>query len=128
MKKILGLLVLSMALTTVSFAQMEHHYTVSGGVLGAANYSKFRLENNASPGNTKFKWGYAPGVFLTLPIGNTVSLEAQAQYSVVGSKYELNNVTTGDQELTYISVPVFFKLNAGRFVAFDLGGQADFLV
>ncbi|RYY49476.1 MAG: OmpA family protein [Chitinophagaceae bacterium] len=111
-----------------SFAQTPDRYTVSGGVLGAANYSKFRLKDEIPGTDTKFKWGYAPGVFVTFPLGNVVSLEAQAQYSRVGTKFEAGNTTTYDQELTYLSVPLFFKLHAGKNLAFTLGGQADFLL
>ncbi|RYY70214.1 MAG: OmpA family protein, partial [Chitinophagaceae bacterium] len=59
---------------------------------------------------------------------NVLSLEAQAQYSRVGTKFEAGNTTTYDQELTYLSVPLFFKIHAGKFLAFNLGGQADFLL
>lgn len=125
-----SLLLFAMAILAVasSFAQTPDRYTVSGGVLGAANYSKFRLDNETPGTETKFKWGYAPGVFVTFPLGNVVALEAQAQYSRMGSKYETGSTTTKNQELTYLSVPLFFKFHAGRFLALNLGGQADFLL
>ena len=124
------LLFFAMSLLCVagSFAQVADKYTVSGGVLGAVNYSKFRLGDEIPGSETKFKWGYAPGVFVNFPLGNAVSLEAQAQYSRVGSKREKANVLDLNQELTYLSVPLFFKIHAGRFLAFNLGGQADFLL
>lgn len=124
------LLFFAMAILAVasSFAQTPDRYTVSGGVLGAANYSKFRLDNDIPGTDTKFKWGFAPGVFVTFPLGNVVSLEAQAQYSRMGTKYEMGNATTYNQELTYLSIPLFFKLHAGRFFAFNFGGQADFML
>ena len=124
------LLFFAMSLLCVagSFAQVADKYTVSGGVLGAVNYSKFRLGDEIPGSETKFKWGYAPGVFVNFPLGNVVSLEAQAQYSRVGSKREKANVLDLNQELTYLSVPLFFKIHAGRFLAFNLGGQADFLL
>lgn len=109
-------------------AQTPDRYTISGGVLGAANYSKFRLADEIPGSKTKFKWGYAPGVFLTIPMGNTVALEAQAQYSRIGSKVEAGSTTTYDQELTYLSVPLFLKFHAGRYFAINLGGQGDFLL
>ena len=128
MKRKLFFYVMSSICIANSFAQAPDKYTVSGGVLGAANYSKFRLDNEIPGSKTKFKWGYAPGVFLTIPLGNVVALEAQAQYSRVGSKTKAGSTTTLNQELTYLSVPLFFKLHAGRNLAFDLGGQADFLL
>src|SRR5678816_1112485 len=83
-------------LATSSFAQTPDKYTISGGVLGAANYSRFRLSEEIPGTDTKFKWGYAPGVFLTFPLGRVVSLELQGQYSRVGSKYEASDATTYD--------------------------------
>src|SRR5678816_2941778 len=86
-------------LATSSFAQTPDRYTISGGVLGTANYSRFRLSEEIPGTDSKFKWGYAPGVFLTIPLGGVVSLETQGQYSLVGTKYEAGNTTTYDQEL-----------------------------
>ncbi|HSN61046.1 MAG TPA: porin family protein, partial [Ferruginibacter sp.] len=129
MKRKLLFFAMAMMAVASSFAQTPDRYTVSGGVLGAANYSKFRLDNETPGSETKFKWGYAPGVFVTFPLGNVVALEAQAQYSRIGSKYKTSSsVLDSSQELTYLSVPLFFKLHAGRFLSFNFGGQADFLL
>lgn len=127
MKRNLFIATLLLCVAT-SFAQEPDRYTISGGVLGAANYSKFRLNDDIPGTDTKFKWGYAAGVWAAFPLGRVVSLEAQAQYSRVGTKFEAGNTTTYDQELTYLSVPLFFKFHAGKYLAFDLGGQADFLL
>jgi outer membrane protein OmpA-like peptidoglycan-associated protein len=129
MKRKLLFLAMALVCVTSSFAQMKDRYTISGGVLGAANYSSFRLSDDIPGTETKFKWGYAPGVYVNFPLGNVVSLELQGQYSRIGGKYENNNnATTLNQELTYLSVPVFFKIHTGRFFAFDVGAQADFLL
>ena len=128
MKKKLLFFAMALVCVSTSFAQMPERYTVSGGVLGAANYSSFRLSDNIPGTDTKFKWGFAPGVYVNFPLGNVISLELQGQYSRLGGKYEKNNVTTLNQELTYLSVPVFFKIHTGKFFAFDLGAQADFLL
>ena len=128
MKRKLLFFAITLSCIASSFAQTPEKYTVSGGVLGAANYSSFRLSDNIAGTDTKFKFGYAPGVFLNFPLGNVISLELQGQYSRLGGKYEKNNVTTLNQELTYLSVPVFFKIHTGRAFAIDLGAQADFLL
>ena len=77
------LLFFAIALSSIasSFAQTPERYTVSGGVLGAANYSSFRLSDDIAGTDTKFKFGYAPGVFFNFPLGNVISLELQGQYS-----------------------------------------------
>ena len=128
MKKSLLFFVMALVCLTSSYSQTADRYTISGGVLGAANYSKFRLSEDIPGTDTKFKWGYAPGVFVAFPFGGVVSLELQGQYSLVGTKYEAGGTTTYDQELTYISVPLFFKFHAGKALAFNIGGQADFLM
>ena len=128
MKKQTLLFVIALISVVSSFAQTPIRYTVSGGLLGAVNFSSFRLSENTAGVETKFKTGFAPGVYLNFPLGNALSFEVQGQYSRLGAKYERNNLVTLNQELTYISVPLFFKIHAGRNVAFDLGGQADFLV
>ena len=128
MKRTLLFSTLALMAVSTTFAQTPDRYTISGGVLGAANYSKFRLADKIPATDAKFKWGYAPGVYVNFPLGNVVSLEAQAQYSRMGTKYETGNTTSYNQELTYLSVPVFFKFNAGRYLAFNVGGQADFLL
>ena len=111
-----------------SNAQTEDKYSVSGGLLGAANYSKFRLKEDVPGTETKFKWGYAGGVWVNFPLSSSLSLELQPQYSRVGSKAETAGITSLDQELGYISVPLFLKIHAGKNLAFNLGGQGDFLI
>lgn len=128
MKKNLYCIAIMLLCFAGASAQTADRYTISGGVLGAANYSKFRLSDEIPNSSTKFKLGYAPGVWVNFPLGRAVSLELQGQYSRVGTKYEVNNTTTLDQELTYVSFPLFLKLHAGKNFAFDLGGQADFLL
>jgi outer membrane protein OmpA-like peptidoglycan-associated protein/opacity protein-like surface antigen len=130
MKKSFSLLAMIFLVVASSFAQTHDRYTISGGVLGAANYSKFRLENDITGTDVKFKWGYAAGVWVNLPLARMLSVEAQAQYSRIGTKAEASNTntTTLNQELYYLSVPLFLKLHAGRWLAFNLGGQADFML
>jgi outer membrane protein OmpA-like peptidoglycan-associated protein/opacity protein-like surface antigen len=131
MKKNLFVAGMAMALVCIAGntqAQTPDRYTVSGGLLGAANYSKFRLKEEVTGVEPKFKWGYAGGLFVNFPLGRAVSLEIQPQYSRVGSEVETAGITSLDQELGYVSVPLFLKLHAGRYLAFNLGGQADFLI
>ena len=70
------LLFFAIALSSIasSFAQTPERYTISGGVLGAANYSSFRLSDNIAGTDTKFKFGYAPGVFVNFPLGNLICI------------------------------------------------------
>jgi outer membrane protein OmpA-like peptidoglycan-associated protein len=128
MKKQFLIAVMILAGVTNSFAQTPGRYTVSGGILGAANYSKFRLSDDIPGTDAKFKWGFGAGLWANFPLGNMLSLEVQPQYSRVGSKFETGSTTILDQELHYVSIPLFLKIHAGKTFAFMLGGQADILV
>ncbi len=79
------LLFTSVMSSTGLFAQTEikpvkEHYTVSGGILGAANFSKLRVgDNNGFIESDGSRTGYAGGIWLNFPLGMVVSLEPQVQ-------------------------------------------------
>ncbi len=108
---------------------VKDHYTVSGGLLGAVNFSSFMLSGN-NPGNIKYSYqtGWSGGVWLNFPLGNVVSLEPQAMYSEYNYKSNITNGTQYFGKIDYISVPVLLKLHAGPALAFTLGPQFDFLM
>jgi len=107
---------------------VKDHYTVSGGLLGAVNFSKFNT-SGTNPGNVKysFKPGWSAGVWLSFPLGNAVSFEPQGMYS----EYNYSpNVNTGAQfqgRIRYFSVPALFKFHVAPAFAITLGPQFDFL-
>ena len=105
-----------------------YRYTISGGLLGAANYSKFRLKDKDPNTDYKYSWGYAGGVWANFPIANRLSIEVQPQYSRLTGTAERAGITTLDQDLFYISTPLFLKIDVGRYFAVDLGAQGDYLV
>lgn len=129
MKKNISLLFISIGLSLGLFAQeaATTSHSVSGGLVGAANYSRFKITDRGGiPLEAKWKWGYAAGLFLNFPLGNVVSIEPQALYSIVGSKGELSGIANFDQQLGYLSVPLFIKFHLGEYVALAVGPQFDF--
>ncbi len=129
MKKNISLLFIGMSLSLGLFAQeaATTSHSVSGGLVGAANYSRFKITDRGGlPLEAKWKWGYAAGLFLNFPLGNVVSIEPQALYSIVGSKAELSGIESFDQQLGYLSVPLFIKFHLGEYVALAVGPQFDF--
>jgi len=114
--------------TTITPKITKDHYTVSGGLLGAADFSKFHI-TGTNTNNIKygFKPGWSAGVWLSFPLGNVVSLEPQGMYS----EYHYSpNVNTGAQfqgKIKYFSVPVLLKFHVSPGFAFTLGPQFDFL-
>lgn len=127
--KHLYLLALLFALSTSAIAQnmARDHYSVSGGLLGAINYNKFRIGGD-NPADLSFgyKLGVSGGAYINLPLGDFLSLEPQVTYSwfdyedVPGSLLPFGR-------LTFISVPLLLKLHANEDFAITLGPQFDFL-
>lgn len=101
--------------------------SIAGGLIGAGNYSRFKITDRGNlPLESKWKWGYAAGVYLNFPLGNVVSIEPQVLYSAVGTKVETNGNEIVDQQLNYLSVPLLIKFHLGEYVALGVGPQFDF--
>ncbi len=83
-KGILHLLMMTIAIS--SFAQKMAHdrYTVSGGLLGALNSSKFRMDGD-NPADISYdsKMGWSAGGWVNLPLGKVLSLEPEVMYSSI---------------------------------------------
>jgi outer membrane protein OmpA-like peptidoglycan-associated protein len=126
MKKIF-LLVLSCFVITLIYSQntVKEHYTVSGGFLGAANFSEFRKPSPNIDYDTKAGW--AAGAWLNFPLSDVFSIEPQAMYS--SYRYftpSTASVLLKDGSVRYISVPLQLKFNAGDHFAITAGPQVDF--
>ena len=91
---------------TVSNKITKAHYTASGGILGAFNYSTLQLKNN-NAFDSKYKAGFAGGLWFNFPVTSYASIEPQVQYSRIGGKLT-SSTQSFDQQLDYISVPVYF--------------------
>jgi outer membrane protein OmpA-like peptidoglycan-associated protein len=130
MKKVL-LFVLSCFVITTIYSQniVKEHYTVSGGLLGAANLSKFKITNN-NPSNVDFKTktGMSVGGWLNLPVSKSFSVEPQLMYS--SYRYRTNSTASlllNDGKIKYISIPLLLKFDASESFAITAGPQVDFL-
>ncbi len=130
MKRVL-LFVLACGLITASYSQniVKEHYTVSGGLLGAANFSKFKITEN-DPGNVEYKTkpGWSAGGWVNFPLSKGFSIEPQVMYSVY--TYKTNSafpLLLNDGKITNISVPVLLKFHAGDMFAITAGPQVDFI-
>ena len=106
------------------------NYTISGGLLGAANFSKFRIpdDNNTTALKYDTKAAWAAGVWVNIPITYHFSIEPQLAYSSYA--YHTNSPVTqliNEGDVHYISLPVALKFHAGEKLAFLLGPQFDFV-
>ena len=135
MKRVLLFVFSCITLTTIysQEAVMKERYTVAGGLLGAANFSQFRIpEGNGNTVNYGFRPGFAAGAWLNLPIAKGFSVEPQVMYSSQGYRISNTSATSplliNDGKIKYLSVPLFLKFHAGDAVAITAGPQMDFIV
>lgn len=127
MKKKCSLLLICVGLTISLLAQTNPQYSIYGGLLGGANYSRFKITDRGSLNlEGDWKWGYVAGAYLNFPLGKVVSIEPQVLYSVVGGKVRTDGTQSLNQKLDYLSVPLLFKFHLGRWLALTAGPQFDF--
>ncbi len=111
------------------FAQkiVKDHYTISGGLLGAMNIDKFRMDGaNLSEIEYQAKAGWSAGAWVNLPLGKVFSVDVQPMYNLYVYR---SNVTTNILEsgtIGYFSIPVLLKIHMGSKFAFTVGPQFDF--
>ena len=128
MKKVF-LFVLSCCAAATIYSQniVKEHYTVSGGLLGAVNFSQFRVTgNNPSEIDYNFEPGWSAGGWVNFPVSSGFSIEPQLMYSSYG--YHSNKATgvlLTDGKIRYLSVPLLLKFHTGDKFAITAGPQLD---
>src|SRR6187399_106309 len=128
MKK-LFLFVLSCCAVAIIYSQniVKEHYTASGGLLGAANFSQFRVTgDNPSNIDYNFEGGWSAGAWVNFPVSSGFSIEPQFMYSSYG--YHSNKaigVLLTDGKVRYLSVPLLLKFHTGDKFAITAGPQLD---
>jgi outer membrane protein OmpA-like peptidoglycan-associated protein len=133
MKKVL-LFVLSCVTTATIYSQSEKivkdHYTASGGLLAAADFSKFRLNDKATTNiNYDLRAGWSGGGWLNLPVSTVFSIEPQLMYSSYSyrSKSTTQQTLLNNGKVKYFSVPLLLKFDASDKFAIAAGPQVDFV-
>jgi len=136
MKKVL----LSLALLT-GFAGAANAQTgIKYGVKGGFNLSSYTGGGDIGS-STGYKPGFAAGVLVNFGLSDATSVQIEGLYSQKGAFIDQANYTgtplnsyNGQQyrsTLSYIDVPVLFKVNTGddgKGLFFELGPQASFAV
>ncbi|HLG38402.1 MAG TPA: outer membrane beta-barrel protein, partial [Chitinophagaceae bacterium] len=90
---------------------VKEHYTVSGGILGAGNFSRFMPDGSV---NYDFRAGWSAGGWLNLPVSKVFSIEPQVMYS--SYSYRSNSTTAlllNDGRVNYVSIPLQLKFHLG---------------
>ena len=126
--KLMSLTVAIILFATTAFSQTATpKYGISGGLLGALNYTQFRMKD-APAVDYKNDFGWAAGLWLNIPITKTISFEPQGQYSVL--KYNLKSNTSPigqfNGSLQFQSYPMLFKFQTSKSFAILFGPQFDF--
>ncbi len=119
---------LLIAFSLNSFAQSKETegYRPSVGILGAANFNKFRVNNGIASQDYKFGLGWSGGAYLNLPLGKKVSIEPQFLFSSYKYKPKTENGANYSGDITYLSVPVLLKWHVVEKLAILAGPQFNF--
>ncbi len=104
--------------------KITDHYTVSGGLFGAVDFTKFRLTgNNVTNVNYQFKPGWSGGIWLNFPFGKRISFEPQVMYSSYKYGTSLKNATVLNGSMDYLSLPLLLKFHVAASFAIVAGVQ-----
>ncbi len=137
MKKVLLSLALLAGFAGAANAQSG---VIKYGIKGGFNLSSYT--GNVAGYNSGYKPGFAAGVLVNYGLSDMTSLQIEGLYSQKGAYvdnyyYKYSTQATGSNTnqyrstLSYIDVPVLFKVNtgeAGKGFFFELGPQASFAV
>ena len=119
MKKLF--LTAAIAISSVSFAQQF-------GAKAGMNVSTI---SDDGYDDTKSKVGYYAGVFLNMPVSESISIQPEVLYNNLGSETKgtvLGNAYSQKLNLNYISVPVMFQYKATPQFYLEAGPEFGFLV
>lgn len=127
MKKInLSLLILLFAASIPTMAQVDQN-VLRLGVKGGVNFTNFRVDEIA---DNNMKAGLNLGLFVRMPVSETISIQPELLYSSKGSKLKYDNFLQGEGEyrfnFNYLELPVLgvfsigdhFNIQAGPYVAY----------
>jgi outer membrane protein OmpA-like peptidoglycan-associated protein len=104
---------------------VKDHYTVSAGILGAANFTNFSIKDNSNLDySTQFGWG--AGGYINFPLGKVISFEPQFMYNQYAYQTDATALLN-DSKASYFSIPVLLKFHLGSKFAITAGPQFDFL-
>jgi outer membrane protein OmpA-like peptidoglycan-associated protein len=126
MKQILLAMCMFIIQNTIGQNIVKDHYTVSGGLLGAANFSNFRVADNDNL-DYALKLGWGAGGWLNFPLGKAVSFEPQVMYNSYTYSSDATATLLKDAKVGYLSIPVLLKFHLGDKFAFTAGPQVDFV-
>lgn len=117
-KLILGIAVLSTSLafaqttTTTTTTRTTSSSDVRFGIKGGMNVSSLSKDGALEDQGSKI--GFNAGVFATIPVAESFSIQPEVLYTQYGDKYDevvLGNRYSRARHLDYVAVPVMFQYN-----------------
>jgi outer membrane protein OmpA-like peptidoglycan-associated protein len=122
--KSLFTVLLCLCLTATIIAQP----TISGGLLGAANFSKFDLKGEGIDDlEYSYRLGWSGGIYMNFPLSERISLEPQLQFSLYEFEDDDRLTLLPHGKLGMFTIPILLKLNIAHDFAVTLGPQVDIL-
>ena len=104
------------------------------GIKGGANWAKMDVDEFPG-GKVNNKTSLHAGLFLNIPVGQTLNFQPELLYNGYGSKFAetttVGTVTTTEtyeQDLSYISLPLMFQVRTSSGLFFELGPQPSYLI
>jgi outer membrane protein OmpA-like peptidoglycan-associated protein len=105
---------------------VKEHYTPAFGILGAANFSRFRISGNDNV-DYDFKFGWGAGIYGTFHLGRSVAFEPELMYNSL-TYFTDGTSLLNDSKAGYLSLPLLLKFHLGHNFAITAGPQFDFLM
>jgi hypothetical protein len=123
-------IVIFIAFCAISSAAIAQRWTVTGGILGALNFTQFNVSGD-NPSNFSYKTGTAGagGIWVNFPLGRVVSIEPEFIFSTYKyiPTYSTTNLSLIDGNINYFTIPLLFKFNLGSAFALTAGPELDFI-
>jgi hypothetical protein len=100
------------------------------GVKAGANYSNV-YDIRGEDFTADFKFGFAGGIFVSIPLGDYLGIQPEALYSqkgyesngnILGATFKLTHVTN------YIDIPILLQIKPSEFMSIVAGPQFSFQV
>jgi outer membrane immunogenic protein len=135
-KLILGIAVLSTSLafaqtTTTTTTRTTSSSDVRFGIKGGMNVSS--LSDDGSLEDQGSKIGFNAGVFATIPVAESFSIQPEVIYTQYGDKYDYRAPITNDRisyarRLDYVAIPLMFQYNFIPNLYVEAGPEFGLLV
>jgi hypothetical protein len=97
------------------------------GIKAGANISNTNISSDQYSLDTKSKFGFHGGVFVTFMFSDKLGVQPELLYSTQGSEYD-ESTFDGALSMDYINIPVLLRYNINEMFSVHVGPQFGILV